>query len=221
MVCSWNRRLTLHGYLPQAVRGNTFTNCLTTQEAFCWTHRAASTTIRFTGVTTTAGSEEGVCSSGGGAVKGIHQGRVVISPQAGNPALTLSPASLIKCGVCWTGPETARLCSAEGGHKHCYTHSSHLDRSTCGCKGRANAAWLSYRCVTVWALAWRPAWEKTVALRLGVMGCWCESSLTPPLLSHTFHLSLQCHVASVPLSSLCNLLPAHAAHVCGHTRVHM
>lgn len=77
-----------------------------------------------------------------------------------------SPA-LVPClfGKVWSVQNVPRDQSAAGGHKHCYTYSSHLDRSTCGwLQGEDEPNWLSCWCVTVCALAWRPPWEKNVAL---------------------------------------------------------
>lgn len=72
---------------------------------------AARATVRFTGVTITAGSESVV--AGGGAVNGIQEGPSGYFPTGGEPSphLRLLTASLIKCGLCaeWAQRHTVHI----------------------------------------------------------------------------------------------------------------
>lgn len=115
---------SLHQYLPQAVRGNTFTNCLTTQEAFCWTLGVPARANASPAWRLQLALKKESAVAGEGAVNGIQQGRVVIFTH--RRGIQPSPCHLplwlsVGCAEWAQRP----LRSAAGGHRHCYTYSSH------------------------------------------------------------------------------------------------
>lgn len=210
---------SLHQYLPQAVRGNTFTNCLTTQEAFCWTLGVPARANASPAWRPQLALKKESAVAGGGAVNGIQQGRLVISPQAGNPALTLSPASLIKCGVCWTGPETATL---RRWRTQTLLHIQFTFRQEHvwlqGEDERSLAIMLVCDSVGSCMVA---CMGKDRCPPIGSNGLLTRVKPDSSVAHQTFYLSLQCCVAFGASVLTPHLLPTHAAHAYGHACVHM
>lgn len=149
---------------------------------------------------------------------GFKRGRAVISPQAGEPSphLCLLPASLIKCGLCAERAQRP-LCRWR---TQTLFHTQFPFRQELVWLQEGGRTQAGYH-VSVWQCVFfrwlRPLGEMTVALRLGTNELLM---LVKPdsFIAHTdlLSVSLQCHVASVPLSKLCTFFfsSPHLAEAC-------